>query len=506
MKDDATLLRDYAENGSEPAFAELVRGHLDLVYGAALRRTGGDAHRAAEVAQRVFTQLARHAGKLSRHTALSGWLHTATRNAALNLMISDQRRKLREAEAVALDVPTSSGDPVDWDRVGPVLDDAIDELAEGDRAAVVLRFLEQRAFAEIGRVLQLSEDAARMRTERALHKLRTALARRGITSTAAALGAAVSSQALVVAPSGLAVAVTTQALVTAGAGVGVFGSLSLFMSTKIITTAAIAAILAFGLGFLFTREQHREIAATQAAQIDTQARAMTALQKSNHALKAEVDRLSSERVRLSAANAELAAQKPAPPTTAGKPAAATLGWMPVYEKQRQIMNYLKQVDAARMQVAIEKGQGPGSIHELVGIDRYIKTIRPLGGEDYSGLSMEKGKPLTVTTEDGMTVTYDPSGATTTPIDLPPEVARAETLFAEAQKLAQKLGPSRQRAVEAYRLANHGKDPTPQNLQALVPFFATPEEGADFVEWVEAQTRAAAAQKAAFEVQKTAPRR
>lgn len=506
MNDDATLLRDYAENGSEPAFAELVRGHVDLVYGAALRRTGGDAHRAAEVAQRVFTQLARHAGKLSRHTALSGWLHTATRNAALNLMISDQRRKLREAEAVALDVPASSGDQVDWDRVGPVLDDAIDELAEGDRAAVVLRFLEQRAFAEIGRALQLSEDAARMRTERALHKLRTALARRGITSTAAALGTAVSSQALVVAPSGLAVAITTQALATGGAGVGLLSSLSLIMSSKIITTAAIVGLLAFGLGFFVTRQQHREVAATQSAQTDTQSRSLAALQKSNQMLKAEVDRLSLDLVRLTAANSELAAPKSPPPAANGRPAAPTLGWMPVYEKQRLIMNYLKQVDAARAQVALDKGQGPSSIHELVGIDRYIKTIRPVGGEDYSRLSMEKGKPLTVTTEDGMTVTYDPSGATTTPIDQPPEVTRAEQLFAQAQKLAQKLGPSRQRAVEAFRLANQGKDPAPQNPQALVPFFGTPQEGADFVEWVEAQTLAAAAQKEAFEAQKAAPRR
>lgn len=506
MNADATLLREYAENGSEPAFAELVRGHVDLVYGAALRRTGGDAHRAAEVAQRVFTQLARHAGKLSRHTALSGWLHTATRNAALNLMISDQRRKLREAEAVALDVPASSGDQVDWDRVGPVLDDAIDELAEGDRAAVVLRFLEQRAFAEIGRALQLSEDAARMRTERALHKLRTALARRGITSTAAALGTAVSSQALVVAPSGLAVAITTQALATGAAGVGLLSSLSLIMSSKIITTAAIAGLLACGLGFFVTRQQHREVAATQSAQIDTQSRSLAALQKSNQVLKAEVDRLSLDLVRLTGANSELAAQKSAPPAATGKPAAPTLGWMPVYEKQRLIMNYLKQVDAARAQVARDKGQGPSSIHELVGIDRYIKTIRPVGGEDYSGLSMEKGTPLTVTTEEGMTVTYDPSGATTTPIDQPPEVTRAEQLFAQAQKLAQKLGPSRQRAVEAFRLANQGKDPAPQNPQALVPFFATAQEGADFVEWVEAQTLVAAAQKAAFEAQKLAPRR
>ena len=82
MNDDTALLRRYAEEGSEAAFTELVRRHVDLVYGAALRRTGGDSHRAADVAQQVFTTLARQAQKLSRHTVLSAWLHTATRNAA----------------------------------------------------------------------------------------------------------------------------------------------------------------------------------------------------------------------------------------------------------------------------------------------------------------------------------------------------------------------------------------------------------------------------------------
>lgn len=37
MPDDAQLLRLYAEEKSEVAFAELVRRHLDLVYSAALR-------------------------------------------------------------------------------------------------------------------------------------------------------------------------------------------------------------------------------------------------------------------------------------------------------------------------------------------------------------------------------------------------------------------------------------------------------------------------------------
>src|SRR3954470_97707 len=137
MKDEAALLRRYTEEGSQVAFAELVRRHVDLVYGAALRRTGGNAHQAADISQQVFTTLARNARKLPRHTVLSAWLHTATRNAALNLVISEQRRRAREQAALALQANATVDEP-NWDEVRPALDAAIDELPATDRAAVVL--------------------------------------------------------------------------------------------------------------------------------------------------------------------------------------------------------------------------------------------------------------------------------------------------------------------------------------------------------------------------------
>src|SRR5688572_11005876 len=63
--DDASLLRRYAHEHSEAAFAQLVRRRIDLVFSAALRRSGGNRHQAEEVVQAVFTRLAQNAAQLA---------------------------------------------------------------------------------------------------------------------------------------------------------------------------------------------------------------------------------------------------------------------------------------------------------------------------------------------------------------------------------------------------------------------------------------------------------
>src|SRR5882672_2564349 len=172
MNGDTELLRRYVEDRSEAAFAELVRLHLNLVYFAALRQVGGDAHRAKDVAQAVFTDLARTASALSRHAVLTGWLYTSTHYAAAKAVRAEQRRQTHEQEARTMnEILQSSAPETDWDRLRPVLDDVMLQLNEADREAVLLRFFEGRPFADVGAKLRLSEDAARMRVERALDKM-----------------------------------------------------------------------------------------------------------------------------------------------------------------------------------------------------------------------------------------------------------------------------------------------------------------------------------------------
>lgn len=265
MTDDATLLRRYAEARSEGDFAELVRRHLNLVYAAALRQVNGDTHLAQDVTQLVFTDLARKAGSLAGHRVLAGWLFTSTRFAAAKLVRGEQRRRTREQEADLMQEsdPTAS---LDWDRVRPVLDEALAELDERDREAILLRYLEGQDFASVGAKLALTDNAARMRVDRAVDKLRGLLARRGVTSSAAALALVLANQAVVAAPAGLAAAVTGTAL----AGAGTAATFTFMSLTKLQLSLA-SAVVVTGAGVFAVQESNNTELLAEIAALQTEA-------------------------------------------------------------------------------------------------------------------------------------------------------------------------------------------------------------------------------------------
>ena len=234
--EDTELLCRYLDDRSEDAFAELVRRHVNLVYFAALRRVGGDRHLADDVTQNVFADLARKAPSLKGRTVLAGWLYISTRFAAAQAMRTEQRRRTRETEAQTIHELHLAPEP-GWDQLRPVIDEALDELNEQDREAVLLRFFENHSLAEIGAKFSLSPDAARMRIDRALDKLRGLLANRGIASTSVALAAIFASQSGLSAPSG-SVAGIVAAVLRPTAGVT---TITLGIG-KIMTGVAIVAI------------------------------------------------------------------------------------------------------------------------------------------------------------------------------------------------------------------------------------------------------------------------
>jgi len=245
MTPDTELLTRYATQREEAAFAELVQRHLDHVYSTALRLVGGDTHLAEDVAQVVFSDLACKAGSLRQCVALSGWLHTSARFAAAKVVRTEQRRRQREQATLTMPATSSASEP-DWEQVRSYLDKTIGELADADRDALLLRYFEKKPFAEIGTALGLSENAARMRVDRATERLRTRLALRGITSTAAALGTAFAQNVVGTAPATLGAQIVSHALAggTAAGASGASWLASLTTTGKVALATAVVLITA----------------------------------------------------------------------------------------------------------------------------------------------------------------------------------------------------------------------------------------------------------------------
>jgi RNA polymerase sigma factor (sigma-70 family) len=244
---DGELLRRYAEAGSEDAFGELVRRHLELVYSAALRQVNGDTHLAQDVAQTVFTDLARKAAVLSERQVLTGWLYTSTHFAAAKAVRTEHRRHAREQEAHAMNELLDSATPdFDWERLSPVLDGLMQELKEPDRDVILMRYFENRPLVDIGKVLGLSEDTARKRVDRALEKLRAMVSKQGI-GTAVGLGAALSTNAAQVAPVGLAAVLTSASMAGVAAETGSALTLLKAMTMTKIQAGIAGAIVVAGI-------------------------------------------------------------------------------------------------------------------------------------------------------------------------------------------------------------------------------------------------------------------
>jgi len=274
------LLHDYARNHSEQAFRTLVERHLNIVYAVALRQTG-HAQLAEDVAQTVFVDLARKATSLPKGTILAGWLFRATRYAAANARRAENRREHWEQKAAQME-PLSIVEPdaESAERITPMLNEALEELPETDRAAILLRFFERKSMGEVGRTLGTTEGAAKMRLWRAVEKLRCIFQERGVVLPASVVLGVLTAQVAQPAPAGLAASIATTALLNQS-GTSTFiltkGVLKLMALLKAKKLAAAAVALLFGgtTALMVQQAVQRSASAAEKAEVKPAADAAT---------------------------------------------------------------------------------------------------------------------------------------------------------------------------------------------------------------------------------------
>jgi RNA polymerase sigma factor (sigma-70 family) len=317
---DLELLRRYGREGAEDAFTEIVRRHLGLVYSAALRQVRSP-QLAEEIAQSAFTDLARNSQRLAPDTVLAAWLYQVTRRTAIDVVRRETRRQAREQ--IATEMNATPADAA-WLHIEPLLDEAMDELDDTDRAAVLLRYFENKSLREVGQTLGVSDDAAQKRVSRAIERLREFFAKRGVAVGAGGLAAIISANAIQAAPVGLAATIsaaaavigtTTAATATATAAKAI--AMTALQKTIIVGTVAVLS----GVGIYESRQASQlrdqvqliqEQQAPLAGQIEQLRQERDRATNALTAVRAQIDQLNGNTVELLRLRAEVTSLRQRP--------------------------------------------------------------------------------------------------------------------------------------------------------------------------------------------------
>jgi RNA polymerase sigma factor (sigma-70 family) len=268
-RSDFELLQAFVRRADQSAFAVLIRRHLDLVYGTAWRRVD-DPATAQELAQDVFTALARAAWKFSPDDSLPAWLHRTALLKSKQWLRGELRRRRREQSAIELGTTMKIPDDQPALRaLVPLLDEALLSLNEKSRSALLLRYYESRSLRDVGGSLGVSEDAAQKRVALALEQLTHFFRRRGFKTTTSAIAAAALHQTAIAAPAAIANGLVQGVLSSAPSAVGGFtGLLARFAALSKPQTAALCLVIAAApIAWQYTRllHQQKNLATLQAA-------------------------------------------------------------------------------------------------------------------------------------------------------------------------------------------------------------------------------------------------
>jgi RNA polymerase sigma factor (sigma-70 family) len=267
---DAQLLERFTDRHEEAAFTALLRRHGAMVWSVS-RRVLRCPQDAEDVFQATFLLLARKAASIRKRTAVASWLHGVAHRLALKAKAQGARRQARERQAAERCTPPLTSEAA-WRRVQEALDNALAELPEKYRSALVLCCLEGKTLQEAARQLGCPPATVGTWVARGRALLGRRLAHRGLTLSTAGLAALLLASAAPAAAPPTLVKATVKAARSLGAGQAadtlcsaqvaglVNGGLpTMFLTRGKALTALLLAVVLAGAGVL----THQSLAANE---------------------------------------------------------------------------------------------------------------------------------------------------------------------------------------------------------------------------------------------------
>ena len=208
---DADLLRRFARDRNEFAFAALVRRHGPAVW-ATCGRVLGNRQDTEDAFQATFLLLAQRAGELEEPASVGGWLYGVAVRTAREARAAAARRRAKERTAPPR--PTWAPDPA-RDEALAALDEEVGGLPEPFRAAIVLCDLMGKPRAAAAAELGCAEGTVASRLARGRALLAARLSRRGIGMPAGGVAAVLAADTVAAVPPTLAASTTRLAVLLA---------------------------------------------------------------------------------------------------------------------------------------------------------------------------------------------------------------------------------------------------------------------------------------------------
>lgn len=169
---DADLIARYLREQNSAYFTQLYRRYAGKVFAKCISMLS-DEGLARDATQEIFIKVMLNLAKFTEQSSFSTWVYSITYNYCIDLIRKKKKMPLQFTEdvsRVSSEVVEDLPDSVLLEMKQERLEKVMDLLPEGDRAILLMKYIDDMSIRDIGALLGKTESAIKMQIMRAKHR------------------------------------------------------------------------------------------------------------------------------------------------------------------------------------------------------------------------------------------------------------------------------------------------------------------------------------------------